>query len=95
MSDRKAHLDARFADFDRANPAVYGLFVAFAARAKDSGVKRLGAKAIAERVRWECAVETRGDTVKINNDYVSRYARKVAAQRPDLADLFEFRSLRS
>lgn len=87
-------LDARFEAFHRANPAVFGLFVAFAEQAKVRNM-RIGAKAIAERIRWEVPVDTKGDTFKLNNIFVSRYARLVAKERPDLADLFSFRGLKS
>jgi hypothetical protein len=88
-------IDSRFKKFHAANPAVFRLFIAFAERAKDAGRTKVGAKAIAERIRWECAVESKDDTFKLNNVYVSRYARLVAEQRPDLAPMFALRRLKS
>lgn len=87
-------IDAEFRRFHSAHPEVYQLFVRFAEQAKRSNARRVGAKAIAERIRWECAVERTGDYV-VNNTFVSRYARLVASERPDLADLFETRRLKS
>lgn len=88
-------LDARFKAFVDQNPGVVKLFTAFAVEAKMAGRTRIGAKAIAERCRWEVAITTQGDTFKINNSYVSRLARLVAQERPDLAPLFETRRLKS
>lgn len=88
-------IDSRFEAFHAANPSVFRLFVAFAEKALSAKKKRFGAKAIAERIRWELGVETIGDSFKLNNSYVSRYARLVAKERPDLAPLFEIRRLKS
>ncbi|MDE2020328.1 MAG: hypothetical protein KGJ13_08340 [Patescibacteria group bacterium] len=87
-------LDERFRNFHERNPAVYDLFRKFAERAHQAGARRIGAKAIAERIRWETSVEKVGD-YKINNSYVSRYARLLIAAHPHLGDLFEVRSLKS
>jgi hypothetical protein len=90
-----SRIDARFKAYHKTHPGVFRLFVAFAEQARGAGRKRIGAKAIAERIRWECAVQTKDDSFKLNNVYVSRYARLVAQERPDLADLFETRRLKS
>lgn len=90
-----SRIDARFAAFHKANPAVYRLFVAFAEQAQAAGRRRIGVKAIAERIRWEVAVNTAGESFKLNNVYVSRYARLLQEQRPDLGALIETRRLKS
>ena len=87
-------IDARFQAFHVCNPQVFDLFVKFAEEAHQAGVK-IGAKAIAERIRWECRVITRTADYKINNSFVSRYARLVAKERPHLARLFTLRALKS
>lgn len=88
-------IEGRFVRFHSENPHVFGLFVRFAEEARAAGRKRIGAKAIAERIRWSVSVETRGDGFKLNNIFVSRYARLIAKERPDLAELFETRSLKA
>lgn len=88
-------IEDRFRKYHAANPGVFRLFVAFAEKAKASGRSRVGAKAIAERIRWECAIEAKDENFKLNNVFVSRYARLVAHERPDLAGLFETRRLKS
>lgn len=90
-----SQIEARFQVYHKANPGVFRLFVAFAEQAKQAGRRRIGAKAIAERIRWECAVQSKDDGFKLNNVYVSRYARLVGKERPDLADMFETRQLKS
>lgn len=87
-------LDDQFDSFHRDHPQVYETMVRLARQAKDRGVTRIGAKALWERMRWDMWLVT-GTKPKLNNSLVSRYARLIADQEPDLADLFEFRELRS
>lgn len=86
-------LDERFEIFHAENPHVFEVMVRLAREAKARGRRRIGAKALAERARWELAFAVEGEDFKINNSYVSRYARLLAETHPELADLFEFRRL--
>lgn len=88
-------LDDRFARWIKANPQVLTAFIHFADQARLRGRTRIGGKAIAERLRWEAPISTRGDDFKINNSFISRLARAAVTKRPDLIELFEFRELRS
>lgn len=88
-------LDARFEKFHKDNPKIMELFLHFARQAKDSGLKRMGAKAIMERIRWHISVDTIGSDFKCNNSYTSRYARLAVKEIPELKGLFEMRELRS
>ena len=87
-------LDDQFDAFVRDNPQVYEAMVRLARQAKDAGRTRIGAKALWERMRWDMWIAT-GQTPRLNNNMVSRMARLIAEREPDLADLFEFRELRS
>lgn len=80
----------RFVEFHRQNPEVWRLFERFALQAAAAGRSRYGAAAIVERVRWHIEVETKGDAVKINNDFRAYYARMFMVAHPGL-DLFEIR----
>lgn len=72
------------------------MFENHALDAFDAGVKKIGAKAIWERMRWSFQVEKRlGDEFKLNNNFTSRIARTAATRHPALAEMFEFRKLRS
>jgi hypothetical protein len=89
-------LDAYFARWLAANPHVLDAFVHYAEQVRRRGLRRFGAKAIAERLRWEYAIQTEDDSgFKLNNNLTSRLARAAVDRRPDLAGLFEFRELRS
>lgn len=89
-----SRLDVEFDTFHREHPHYYAALVRLAREAKDAGRTRIGAKALWERLRWELWL-AHGTTPKCNNNLVSRYARLIAANEPDLAPLFEFRELRS
>ncbi len=87
-------IQARFAEFHRSNPIVYQKLVQYARQAKAAGHGKIGIKLLLERFRWFALVETNDQHgYKINNDYSSRYARLIAEQEPDLAEMFNFREL--
>ena len=91
----EATIQERFEAFHAANPWVAQAIIALAESAKAHGERRVGMKALFERLRWSYNRATVGDRWKLNNSLTSRYARYVAEVRPDLADLFETRSLRA
>ena len=83
-------------EFDRANPQIYRELVRLARVWVDKRPDhRLGIKMLFERLRWDLAIKTTGEPLKLNNNYHALYARKIMAQEPDLADLFETRRLRN
>ncbi len=85
-----------FEAFDLANPIVFLTLVNLARMAQARGRRKLGIGALWERMRWELVVETNGgDDFKLNNNYRSRYARKILAECPDLDGIFETRELKS
>lgn len=71
---------------------IWELFEDYAKRAAAAGQK-FGAKAIVERIRWECVVERRGE-FKIQNSMTAYMARFFTAKWPEYSDLFAFREVR-
>lgn len=88
----EATLEERFAAFHRANPQVLEAFIRLARKARDHGVKRYGINALAEVLRWETRIETRGSGWKINNSFRPFYARLAMVAAPDLDGFFETRA---
>ena len=83
---------ADFDAYDRANPAVWQLFERFALDAARRG-RIVGAKAIWERMRWECSVECKGDEdYKLNNNYTAWYVRKFREAHPGYGMIFATRT---
>lgn len=72
-----------------ANPDIMEVFHSFAMQAVSKG-RRIGAKAIAERVRWEFHFGT-AEPPKICNSFVAYIARRLVRDNPRLADLMECR----
>ena len=86
-----------FREFDRNNPRVFSLLKTFSRAARKTGRKRMGIRMIWERMRWEIMITTTDSErdYKLNNNYTSRYARKLMAECNDLDGMFEIRELRS
>jgi len=90
-------IDARFAEFDAANPDVWDEFVRLANLAIDAGLERYSADAIMHVIRWNRNIVRKVDDsgFRVNDHYASRYARKWGETYPELAGFFETRTLRS
>lgn len=57
--------------------------------------KRIGAKAIWERLRWNYAMRSNGnDEFKLNNNYTAYMARLAMQKEPRLQGMFEVREIR-
>lgn len=75
---------------------VYKLFSFYAWELVMAGQKRVGAKLIAERIRWSNLVRKPDEEEFIvNNSYVSYMARKFMNDNPQCAGLFETRQTMS
>ena len=83
-------IDDQFNDWLADHPHVVDRFIRLTRDAKNRG-RRVGAKAVWERLRWE---EDLGDA-DLNNNLTSRVARYVMSACPDLEDYFHTRELRA
>lgn len=96
MPRRNESLRRRFWTFHQDHPQVYETLVRLAREAKAAGKERIGLRMIWETMRWQLSMQTVDpDGFKANNNLTSRYARLIAQQEPDLAEMFETRRLRS
>ena len=89
-------IQERFEEFDAAHPDVWELFLTFAKQLRAAGREYYGARMIWERIRWHFATTHPASETepKLNDHYVSRYARKLA-QVPGFENFLELRNLRS
>lgn len=95
--DRSApwSINAAFKAFHAKNPQVYDKLVELAETAQRSG-RRVGIRMLWEVMRWDLTVKVAaGEDFKLNDHYTSRYARLIQEQRPDLAGIFQTRTLRA
>jgi len=82
-------------DWHKKNPAVYQLFKKFTFEAiEKKGAKRLGARFVIERVRWETNVETKGSGFKIDDHFIPYYARLFMFEFPEHKNLFNKRPMK-
>ncbi len=87
--------DRRFDEFHKRNPHVYKELVRLARELHNVGHKKIGIQMLIEVIRWKSMIQTRDDDFKINNNFGSRYARKIMSENTDLNEIFDTRGLRS
>jgi hypothetical protein len=89
-------IQERFELFHQAHPKVYEEFRAIAQQLWDQGWRHYGAGTIYEVLRFHTDVGAHdAEPYKLNNNYRSRYARKLMAEYPHFDGFFETRELRS
>jgi len=86
-------IQARFEKFHQENPHVLRELIRLAERLVDHGQRRLSINQLFEVLRFETALQTRGDHFKLNNSYRSFYVRLINDLRPDLGGRFEMRRM--
>lgn len=83
---------AKFEEFHRQNPIVYTTLVKVARDwVNQHGQRKLGIRMLWEVSRWNLIQATNNVDYKLNDHYTAYYSRLIAAQEPDLADVFELR----
>lgn len=92
---KPSKLDESFWNFHYTNRHVLDKLINMSDELKDSGNSRISMKMLFEVIRFRHLVSTKGDLFLLNNSYTSRYVRLIEETRPDLAKLFEKRSLHS
>lgn len=94
--EKTATIQERFEAFHAANPWVYDAFVALTEDWIRRGHTRIGIKMLAEVLRWQYGRKTAdSSSFKLNNVFPSRYVRRMLAEHPEWADVFETRELKS
>jgi hypothetical protein len=79
-----------FLQYDKENPQIYKRFAEISEMYIKRGYKHIGAKSICETIRWETFISG-NDDFKINNNYISGYARKFEIENPEHLGLFRKR----
>ncbi len=91
-----ARLQEQFEEYHGLHPEVFGHLVALARKMRDRGFRHYSVKTLWEVLRWHFDIEKGDNDFKLNNNFHSRYARKIMADFPDeFAGFFELRDLRS
>ena len=85
-------IEERFNSFHRANPQVYEALKQLSLEMAGKGRKTFGMKALFEFLRFSYALQTAGDSYKINNSYAPFYARLLMRNEAQLAGFFNLRT---
>lgn len=90
-------IEEAFDLFHAENPWVYLHLVKLARDLQRRGHRKIGIAMLFEVLRWSYLMSTTDPTsdFKLNNNYRSRYARKIMTEQPDLAGIFETRELKA
>lgn len=76
----------KFFEYHMERQHIWKEFEKFALKVVSAG-KKIGAKAIVERIRWEVEIEQCGE-FKVSNSYTAYYARIFQIKYPQYADIF-------
>lgn len=88
-ANERRSIEERCADFDREHPEVYAEIKRLALQAHADGRRRIGIGFLAELARWHLTTNARdAEGLKVNNDYRSRWVRRLIAEEPQLAHMF-------
>lgn len=90
----EATIAERFAAFHEANPHVADALEQLADQWLRTH-RRVGLKALMERLRWEAGVQTTSLDYRLNNSFTSHYARLLIERRPEWRTAIETRELRA
>lgn len=89
---KKEKLDWKaFERWDSENPDIYRLFEDYALQAINAGKRHFGAKAVAERVRWEAMIVRGKGEFRLNNNFVAFFVRRFEERHPEHAAFFRKR----
>lgn len=77
--------------FHRQHPEVWELFCAYTVERIGQGFTNYSADAIMHRVRWHTATPDSDNSFKINNNFVTYYARAFMRLYPDAVGFFRLR----
>lgn len=90
---RAEEFDLEAEELARECPDVWEMFARFALELVEAGRPHGGAKAVWERMRWECATSAhRVDrSYRLNNNYTASFARAFERAYPEHAGFFRMR----
>lgn len=89
-STRADQVFERFVAFHKGNPLIWAFFQTHTTAMRVVR-RRYSAYSVMGHVRWNIDITTKGDDVKINNDFIPYYARMYMAKYPEASAFFELR----
>lgn len=90
----KSDPKAKWWEWHKLNPHIYKEFEYLAFQLIKSGVKKSSAWLVINQMRWNYAIQTKGDKFKISNDYIAYYTRLFQHYNPDYKNFFTTKALK-
>jgi len=93
MKPKGQYTEENFLQYDKDNPHIWQGFVKYSlqvAQRRDY----FSAKAIFHRMRWDTAIGEAGAEYKLNDGWISHYARKFMEEYPQYENFFQTRNRR-
>ena len=90
----KSRLGKKWLRWHNLNPEFYRLFERYTLQAIYRGHLRLSGWLIANRVRWESSIVTKGDDYKISNDFIALFTRLFMINNPQYIGFFETKQMK-
>lgn len=89
----KLSIQERFEAFHQLNPWILRHLETLTADCVERGLTRIGIGMLFEVLRWQYGIATQGEPWKLNNDFRSRYVRRLLELHPEWSSLFETRKI--
>ncbi|MGG2460521.1 hypothetical protein ACO0M4_11975 [Streptomyces sp. RGM 3693] len=89
----KLTIQERFELFHQLNPWILKHLENLTTECVERGLRRIGIGMLFEVLRWQYGIATRGEPWKLNNDFRSRYVRRLIELHPEWSPLFETRKI--
>ena len=90
----ESRLGRKWLKWHRSNPEFYRLFERYSLQAISRGHLRLSGWLIANRVRWESSIVTRGNDYKISNDFIALFTRLFMINNPKYLGFFKTKQMK-
>ena len=90
----ESRLGRKWLKWHRLNPEFYRLFEKYSLQALSNGHLNLSGWLIANRVRWESSIVTRGNDYKISNDFIALFTRLFMINNPQYIGFFKTKPMK-
>lgn len=85
-------LERKFLEFHISHPQVYAGLVELTREMKSKGHSKFGLRMLWEVLRWKTLMDSNGEPIlKLNDRFISLYARLIMNAEADLQGMFEVR----
>lgn len=91
---RESALGREWIKWHTANPQFFNLFERFTDEAISRGHKNLSGWLIANRVRWETSIVTKGNAYKISNNFIALFSRLYMVRYPQYVGFFRTKRMK-